>query len=580
VQDGQDGARIRTGPTSILASLPQMDPGAWQLEIEAAAGVRVAVSGAGQSAREPLMEIHGFSHEIVSPQDAASGGIPSTLPIEIQASLVDTGGAVTGAAALVTVTHPDGVAQELPLFDDGAGIDANADDGIYSGLYRRTTVSSPTGLPETAPGTRGSYDLHFDVAGVDGEGHAFRRFASDSIWVDLGLPVDANGNGLLDRYEALHDCLADSAPSDDIDGDRATSVAELVAGTDPCTSDTDGGGENDGSELRRDANPSDPRDDALPAPGHFSLVTRIAEHVPDDPRFVPQPLSILLRVPSAKPYDLLLIERRMAASNPNTPPAPWTERARLDPRAQRGAFLDTGLPDGARFEYRMRGIDADGNESAVSQVMLATVKQDPVAPIGALRIVGGPRTDAATIPIAVDLYGDDPADIEMQLGSPGLRGAGWIPYLAESVLPLATVKEPTTQLLSARLRDDSDNESLLYGEQILVYPPDSLGRIVGSVDRAGSGAGPGVLIGIAGDPLEPTAMSAADGSFVLENLLPGTYDIELHDNDLGGGVADVVVTAGATTDLGVVPIPEPEALAAAAVALATLLAASRRRAMR
>jgi hypothetical protein len=148
------------------------------------------------------------------------------------------------------------------------------------------------------------------------------------------------------------------------------------------------------------------------------------------------------------------------------------------------------------------------------------------------------------------------------------------------MLPLATVKEPTTQLLTARLRDDSENESLLYGEQILVYPPDSLGRIVGSVDRAGSGAGPGVLIGIAGDPLEPVAVSATDGSFVLENLLPGTYDIELHDNDLGGGVADVVVTAGATTDLGVVPIPEPEALAAAAVALATLLAASRRRAMR
>ena len=577
VQDGVDGVRIRTSATSTLLALPSMEPGAWQLELQATGEALVAIAGASHTAREDVQEIYGFSHEVLSPEDASSGGVPSTIPIEIQTSLVDAGGAVTGAAALVEVTHPDGVVEELPLFDDGAGADATADDGIYTGSYRRTTASSPTGLSETLPGTRGSYDLHFDVAGVDSAGHAFRRYDRSSIWVDLGLPTDGDGDGLLDRYEALHDCLADSAASDDIDGDRKTSEDELVAGTDPCESDTDGGGENDGSELARGANPIDPRDDALPAPGHFAQVTRVAEHVPDDPRFVPQPLAILLRVPSARSYETLLVERRPAASTPSGPP-PWMERARLDPRAQGGAFLDAGLPDGAVFEYRMRGIDGDGNESAVSPVLAATAKQDPVAPIGAVRIVGGPRTDDPTVPLAVDLYRDLPAEIEMQLGSPATGRAPWAPYARETLLPLAIVKEPTPQLLTARLRDTAGNESLLYGEQILVYPPNSLGRVVGSVDRTGSADDAGVLIGIAGDPLEPVAVSAADGSFVLDDLLPGTYQIELRDGDLGAGVSDVIVMAAATADLGVVSIPEPGTTAAAFAALGALLASSRCRA--
>ncbi len=211
-------------------------------------------------------------------------------------------------------------------------------------------------------------------------------------------------------------------------------------------------------------------------------------------------------------------------------------------------------------------------------MLLATAKQDPIAPIGAVRIPGGPRTDDASIPIAMNLYRDDAADIEMLLGSPGLRGAGWVPYAKESMLPLATVEEPTPQLLTARLRDAAGNESLLYGERDPGVSAElarlaSWARSNGPEPRAAraswsrSGA----------TRTSRSACSASDGSFVLDDLLPGTYEIEMSDADLGARVPDIVVVAGGTTDLGVVAIPEPDAMSATIAALAALAAAQRRR---
>ena len=551
------------------------DAGLWQLELTTtgpATPVRVSASarpGAG------AYLIPSVSHSATTAATGRTGGFARTAPLALEAALLDASGPVLGAKGEVEIEHPDGTLATLVLADDGRDADAAAEDGVYTATYRRTTISSATGLAETAPGSDGSYRARFAIFAADGTP---LRYDAHSFWVGAGSTTDGDGDGLLDRYEAIHRCLATSAPGDDPDGDRRTSAQELAAGTDPCDSDSDDGGENDGSELARGASATDPRDDLLPAPGWLAVETRISElHVPDDPRFVPQPLGVLLRVPSAPAYAEIAIERRVAG----TPsPAPWIEIASPDPRTLGGAFLDAGLPEGTRFAYRMRGIDAAGRESAVSPVVEATVKQDPLAPIGALRIEHGPRTDGATLDLGIDLYLDDPSDIAMRIESPGARGAAFAPYAATRTISLRPVTEPTSTLVSATLRDAAGNESLSYAESILQYPAGSLGSIRGIAARGAPGTNGGVLVRLAGLPAEAVAVSAPDGSFELDDLLPGTYTVELVEASGGasGRITGVVVDPSAATDLGTVRIPEPGAAAAALATLAALAPLRARRA--
>jgi hypothetical protein len=208
------------------------------------------------------------------------------------------------------------------------------------------------------------------------------------------------------------------------------------------------------------------------------------------------------------------------------------------------------------------------------------VKTDPLAPIGSLRVLAGPRTDDATVPVAIDLYGDDePGEIEMLLRSPGSRSPEFEAYARQALLPLATVTKPSAQLLAVTLRDAAGNESLEYTEEILVYPPNSLGSVRGTVQHATGGPAAGVLVHLADSPFEPGVVGDLNGYFVLNDLVPGTYAIELALGDLAGRVENVVVSAGGETDLGVVMVPEPGALLAASAASAAIaaLAGMRRR---
>ncbi|RIL03984.1 MAG: hypothetical protein DCC71_14395 [Proteobacteria bacterium] len=574
------GASVVRDVSALRADVelaPHASGAPYTLRLTAQAGSpTVAIAGAGAGAEFDgaylLTSVaHQASHAVQQGGDAGrSGGVASALPVAIQASLVDAAGPIAGAAGEAEVEHPDGTTQRLALLDDGRGADAAAHDGVYTALYRRTTAAGPTGLPETAPGARGSYRVKVRFPSLPGAAPAPGRFDAHAFWVGAGDPLDGDGDGLLDRYEALHECVAATAAGADPDGDRASSAQELAAGTDPCEADGDGGGEHDGSELARGASPLDPSDDALPAPGWLGVVTRINElHVPQDARFVPQPNANLLRVPSAPEYALLVVERRERAG---ATALPWMEIARVDPRTLGGAYLDDGLVAGLVYDYRLRGVDAAGNESAPSQPVTATVKQDPLAPIGALRIER-PRTDARALDVAVDLYLDDPAQIEMRVAGPRDRAAAFTPYAALHRVTLPAVTEPTPTRLRATLRDAAGNESLPYAASIVQYPEGSLGSIEGVVEPAAGG----VLVRIAGRPEEPIAVTGSDGRFVLRDLLPGSYTIEAIAGDARGFAGGVSVAAGDVTDAGVVPVPEPGAIAGALAALAALrrLAAAR-----
>jgi len=577
VQDGVGGDRVFHEATHVVMQLATLEPGTWQIQATSLAGEPVFVGSASARTGNGAYHVTSVQHRYTPPPvSGRAGAFAAQLPVAIATALHDASGSIENATVEVELALPEVDDEVLVAFDHGEVDDDRAGDGVYTALFHATNGFSATGLPdEIGNGSPGSYRVRVLASGTDNSGHAFRRISESAFWVGLGDALDSDGDGMLDRYEALHPCLAigSNDNASDSDGDHFGAGGEYQVGTDPCRSDSDRGGENDGSEIARGGNPFDPHDDLLPAPGYFALVTRVSEHVDDDPRFVPRPLANLLRIPSAPEYATVEIERRAS------PTAPWLPLAQLDPRALGGVFADEGLPEGVTFEYRMHGVDAARRESAMSRVVAATVKQDPLAPIGALRIdTPAPRTDSSAIATLIDLYADAAAGIEMQLWWADERPVrNWEPFAAQLLVPVEPVETPTLRTLVVQLRDAAGNESLRYADAILVYPPNSLGSVQGTVERRNGSAPGGVVVQLPGLPGDGPIVTAPDGSFELVDLAPGSYDLAFFDGEHTTTLPDVDVVAGSATQLGTLLIPEPNALALGAAALLALRVLARRR---
>ncbi len=580
VQNGVGGDRVFHEATHVVQQLATLEAGTWQIHATSLAGQPVFVGSASARTGDGAYFITSVQHRVTPPPvSGRAGAFAAQLPVAIATALEDASGPIENASVEVEMVLPELDDEVLVAFDHGEVDDDRAGDGVYTALFHATNAFSATGLPdEIGTGSPGSYRVHVAASGTDNSGHAFRRVSESAFWVGLGDAVDGDGDGLLDRYEALHRCLVprENDTTSDPDGDQLGASVEQLRGTDPCRSDSDRGGENDGSEIARGGNPLDPRDDLLPAPGYFALVTRVSEHVDDDPRFVPRPLANLLRIPSAPEYAVVKIERR------GSPTAPWITRAQVDPRALGGAFADEGLPEGVTFAYRMRGIDASGHESAVSRIVEATVKQDPLAPIGALRIdTPAPRTDSSAIGALPELYADAPLGMQMKLWwADEVAPRSWEAFAAQRLVAVDAVVEPTLRTLLLQLRDAAGNESLRYADAILVYPPNALGSVRGSALRRDGSAAGGVVVQLPGLPGDAPVVTAADGSFEVVDLAPGTYDLALFDGTHTTTLPNVSVVAGSPTQLGTLLVPEPDALALGAAALLALRAVARRRSER
>ena len=136
-----------------------------------------------------------------------------------------------------------------------------------------------------------------------------------------------------------------SAPTDDPDLDGLTNYEESMLGTDPNNSDTDGGGENDGSEVHLfSLDPFDPSDDQIEGLGWVYGYSR--------------PRASLLHFDVKSEYSRLRLYRR-------------TSHAKMysiadDAVSPTGWYLDTGLTNGVMYSYRLVAYDLDGHASAVT----------------------------------------------------------------------------------------------------------------------------------------------------------------------------------------------------------------------
>ena len=377
------------------------------------------------------------------------------MRMPILAALANSG-PIPGAHISATIMCNTGKQQLLPLLDDGEHGDGKANDGLYGNLF---TLANQLGAADD-----GSCRVKVQTDGVVGQigprfGHLSFAFEPDA---------DNDSDGMPNNWEDAHG-LDKNNPADageDPDLDALDNLAEYNNGTDPHNSDTDGGGENDGSETMDglglfDQDPLDPADDEIPAIEWVNASPHISATVMTfgvDPdyhhlRLARDPFLVRVTSPDA---GYVWVEENVPAT---------------------GVYTDTfGVENDTTYYYRMMAVDGDGHRSAVSPVQDATPKEDPFPPaqIGVLINDGAISTTVRGVTLsfffeepALDPETQDVAEVLLS-NDPAFTGATWQPYSNTLPWTLAALNHGDVAEVYAKFRDAALNESPdVAGDSIL-----------------------------------------------------------------------------------------------------------------
>jgi hypothetical protein len=452
--------------------------GQWTLRIEPPGQLQYHVSATART----LLEMQLYA---VPPADNAQQGVK--VPIIVTFS--GNGDIVTGAEVKAVVVNPNNQQKQLTLYDDGLHGDMDPDDGVYGNWYTQTTggetvVEDATGYADgEEPESRGSYIVTAVAHWQD-----LRREAQTSFF--LAEAQDSDGDRLPDWWEVQHG-LDPNDPSDagqDRDGDGASNACEWNQGTLPDNSDTDGGGESDGSEMPncqpKTQDPLEPGDDRI-KPLRAVVATPGAALNGD--RWV----DIVVSGYASRARQVVSIYRRPAGD----PDAPWVMVAdQIPPPSFANPYRDRP-PNAAEHQVYMTVIrnlkarqgspnapNAPGAPTAtVTSGALTTpaihLSGDPYAPYGTLTIVEAPVTTkrVVTLRLTVSDDGDDdadgdespqsrapgspPASIHMMISTdPQFRGAVWQPYQSQvDNFDLGDVRPGDIVTVYVRFRDEAGN---------------------------------------------------------------------------------------------------------------------------
>jgi hypothetical protein len=560
VQDGVSGAEVYEDATHVVARVGDVQAGVWTITLSGLAGAPQYIgflSGVNQQGAQ--MSLH-FAQN--AGQDEF-GLFMRGLPMPILVILTDRKGPVTGAKIYAAVEHPDGRSIQLPLLDDGNHGDGIAGDGLYGNKYTRTTVASPTGQPDDPSFTpvRGSYNVRVMAEGSDNLGEPFTRIRKGSFQMFEGpgrkeQQPDVDKDGMPTRYELLHPCLDPSVDDagEDPDDDGIKNYDEWDQGFDPCNPDTDRGGEADLSEFQRAANVFDPQDDALPKPIDPEVIDYVLDHLPKPDL---RPESNLIRYPVAAAYVKMRLWRSVGSGGP------FGVVAEFDAKANAGLYRDEALTNGVEYCYKIAGVDLNGNAGAPSHVFCGTPKDDPFPPIGRVSIADGrPIVTSATVRLKLGV--DDADVVEMMISNePTLAGASWEPFDESKVWTLGA--SSGYAIVYARFRDASGNVSTTYYDDVTIKPLSSLGWIKGLLKlklpspldaptHAQDGLA-GIMVSSPGHNDLPPAYADETGAFVMPDLPPGVYTLEIqHTGYAPALVTGVAVSANGETNIGEVEL--------------------------
>jgi hypothetical protein len=554
VVDGVAGARIYTTATHVVVHVPVLDQGKWGVTLSPTSGAPAYFAVLQGRQRNGTSLTLQFAQTHNDKRALAQGGLfLRGLPMPIISSLSDSKGPIRGAEVEAVIKHPDGSTILLPLLDDGSHGDGAAADGVYANKYTRTTDFAYGGLADGPNGSpnvvqqRGSYAVQVTARGVDSQGQKVTRIRKGAFNVsevrDSSPPVDADGDGMPTRYEVLHSCLkpAGDDRGADPDFDELKNEEEWKLGTDPCSPDTDRGGESDRSELGRGANPFDLRDDALPRPAHVEVIDWKPDH--QDPAPELRPEQNLLRFPIHPAYALMRVLR---STSPN---GPFVEVARFDPKPTRGLYYDTGLTNDVTYYYQLQALDLNGRGSAPSVTFSGTPRKEPVPPLGWVSVEGGAAI-ATSNNVTLSTRSDKDV-VQMRFSNvPTFQGAAFVPFATKSPWTLAP-NPAGVATVYAQFRDKAGNISRTYEDDIRVQSAASVGGARGVIRLPGQSSFAGVFV-------KPTATRAEakpvftgrDGSWQLTGLLPGRYQLRFERTGYMPQVVTISVRAGAVLDLG------------------------------
>lgn len=551
--DGQNGARIVNGGDWYTIVVPQLMAGRWRYEIIGGAnanGARVDVDIAGRAADRYLQVASSPADRSDSPATRIESGdvfrlnssLVSPNPrAHVHAEIIGCDGSVR------TATVPTGTDDGFDDLIVGSGPVLHSFDMMVA-----AGPGSPTGFADdpSQPGQCGSYRVRMIAEFPDGT----HLLAHEVVHVlQTANFADADRDSLPDRYEDRLACLNPNLPDAtlDPDGDGVPSRFEYEEGTDPCNPDSDAGGETDGSERREGRSALDARDDLMRRPVDVYPLTELSEHEEE------QPLArnaISLRPPRQAGIASWTLLR-------GTNPAALSPIATLSPNNIGARYVDTmNLIPGQTYHYQWRGIDVLGNEGAPSHVFPMRATSDTEAPMGASVLHRGlPRTDDPDVELKLSLYNDAPATTRYRVrtlicpSEPALAPSppAALPFSEFSTLQMPEVSAECTFGVSVVLIDVDGNESVKYTDDLALWPRGSLGDVRGTLFVPG-GTPLRAIVEIAGEPHEAPALADANGNFLLADLKPGTYDLDV---SLPGyetrRIPDVIVDAGQITDLPV-----------------------------
>ncbi|MCB0111685.1 MAG: VWA domain-containing protein, partial [Caldilineaceae bacterium] len=369
------------------------------------------------------------------------------------------------ASVRAVVIAPDGTRTVVPLYDDGEHDDGLPGDGFYGGVYKRVNQAEPVQpireeggekLPD--PRDEGSYRVELQVY------HAqFQRQALGSFSV-LEAP-DANDNRLPDTYEQQNGL---TSPDGDNDLDWLDNYSEYLLGTDANNSDTDGSGENDGSEVEKQKNPFSEKDDSIAAPAFVDATADVN--------------SVRIHFDVKPGYHHMILYR---AESPN---GPWQLRDQEVPPT--GEYIDKEVNNGQGYWYKMMAVDEKNHRSAVIASQGVVPSADPFAPEARILINNGAPTTAdllvklSFVPYEEDDYYGDIAEMKVS-NLADLSDVEWQPFTKEMAWQLAETQPGEVTQVYARFRDKAGNESLLETARIR-YEPSGATTCVDPNPRAGA----------------------------------------------------------------------------------------------
>ncbi len=445
---------------------------------------------------------------------------------------------IADATVRAIVTAPDGTSSVVPLYDDGEHQDGNAGDGFYGGEYQRVNQANPVqpvreegGEKTPEPRDEGSYRVELQVYHEQ-----FQREALGSFSV-LEAP-DTNNNRIPDTYEQQNDL---TNPDGDNDLDWLDNYSEYILGTDPNDSDTEDGGENDGSEVEKKKDPFNLKDDRIREPAFFNATADVN--------------SVKLTFDVKEGYQQMILYR---GESPN---GPWQLRDQEVPPT--GEYLDKEVKNGQSYWYKLMAVDGNAHRSAVVASQGATPSEDPFAPEAKILINNGAATtNDLQVKLSFVPYEDDEfyADIvAMKLGnSRDLSNVEWQRFEREVMWQLAPTKSGEMAHVYGLFRDKAGNESLLEtamiryeegGETACVDPNPEAGAVkFGEVPVQFIRTAAQLLEEMRGGPMAPGWDNARFGELVRELHRPDVegvayYEFQLLNGD-GGPAGFIIVSTG------------------------------------